>query len=112
MRELRCGRCDREGPGADRIDAAWSRAARTDPSSVSDLLNDSWARIDGVDVCPSCQTDSDKAQVARRLVDIVENAVRGNDDNDVEPSPDEDAVIGFAMQMREALAAWGGGGDD
>jgi len=62
-----------------------------------------WARLDGEDVCPSCQTPEERRDVARRIVAAIEAAIARMAENGDEPTVPESGLIAYAMRLRDRL---------
>ena len=58
-------------------------------------------RIDGVDVCPDCQTPSERRDLAQRIVAMVEAEIAESGKRGGDPLPHEAALIAFALSLRE-----------
>lgn len=94
MREFTCARCGRT-EGFDEFDGPpW-------PTLEASAVQFGWGRFATDVVCPGCQSDDEKRELKKRLVFLVEQAVRSHLRDDTDPSPMEAAIIGLAMALRE-----------
>lgn len=108
MAEMRCSRCDRvRGPDEFTGLGELVGSVSKQPPLAGSLLGDPgpWAEIDGLDVCPQCQTPREREDVARRTVALIEARISRLQDEHAEPTQGESPLIAFAMLARERLAA-------
>lgn len=98
MREFECARCHRR-ESFDEFDDWWAH-----PTGLAGI-GANWGPFADGDVCPSCQTDQEGQELKRRLVFLVERAIRSRSTNDDDPSPAEAAIIELAMNLREEIAS-------
>jgi hypothetical protein len=57
-----------------------------------------WASIDGVDVCPQCQTAPEREMIRARILDAITSEVERSGNN-IDPSGRDSAMINLAMTL-------------
>ena len=91
---LRCSRCGRTANLDERGPLpGWTGALEETPLGVA-----AWASIDGVDVCPQCQTADERDSIRERILRAITSEVERSG-NDVDPSGRDSAMINFAMNL-------------
>lgn len=105
MAEMHCSRCDRVREPDELRDLGELVGSVDHEPYDRPLLRDPgpWASIDGVDVCPQCQTSREQEEIARRAVAMVEADVARSQDEHSDRTRGEAALIAFAMLLRERL---------
>ena len=108
MIEMHCSRCSRprlpnELEDIGQLVGHLPHSEQPDES----LLGDSgpWASLDGLDVCPQCQTPQEQRGLARDVVAMIEAEITRTRDENTDPTPHEAALIAYAMFLRERLEA-------
>ena len=60
-----------------------------------------WAFLDGADVCPDCQSLTERHDIIRRIVGAIEQEVARTTEGRLDPSTPEAILIEFAMELRQ-----------
>lgn len=102
MSSRRCSRCGRTQQGDD--DALSAAASELKAGSLpSGARYWPWASVEGLDVCPECQTSDEREDAARRMIAMIEAAMDRRSRESVPPEEAEPPLIAFAMAWREWL---------
>lgn len=94
MTDVACSRCRQ-----DRTSAA--TVAANPASGVASEAVATWASVAGRHVCPACQTDGERREVAQRIASAIQDLVRHRDAADVPPDEVEVPLVEYAMRVRE-----------
>jgi hypothetical protein len=82
-----------------------ARCGRTRPSEHltagdAPVITDSWAVLDGLVVCPDCQTADERREVEDRIIAAILNEIDRRQRGDVPPDEYEMALGAYAMALR------------
>jgi hypothetical protein len=108
MADMRCSRCDRPRPPEEPADIGELVGHLPDRAGGSESIFGTpapWGSIDGLPVCPACQTAEEQREMARRIVTMVEDEIARMRGKDAEPTSLEAPLIAYAMFLREQLDA-------
>jgi hypothetical protein len=111
MPDTRCSRCGRMRR-PDEVDEGGQLAVglgADDPDTRSIFGGQGpWATIDGVVVCPTCQTPAEQRDIASRIVSAIESEIERAHTTAADAPLPEPALIAYAMQLRERLESLAG----
>lgn len=102
---MRCSRCGRE-PRPDELTSIG--ALVNDPSAGVEQespfgASAPWAAIGDEVVCPTCQSDEETEETARRIIEAVEAEIQRSRGEGADPTEHESALIAYAMFLRERV---------
>jgi rubredoxin len=104
MSQFRCSRCGRARRPDELRDFGHpleTIAAREQPDEFPFATLQPWTSIDGLHVCPQCQTAQERRDLAATIISAVEAEITKNREEAADPLPHEAALIAFALKLRD-----------